>query len=137
MDTAIQSQLEYLGLFSEEPIPPSARNSADVLQHLLETRLAMQPKDKDMIVMLHELDFTRADGRSGRITSSLIVHGEDHLRTAMAKTVGLPLGIAAILILEKKIRLTGVHIPIVPEIYNPVMELLAQQDIRFTETGSL
>ena len=136
MDDAVAPQLEYLGLFSQEAIPAAARSSADALQHLLETRLSMSPQDKDMIVMLHELDFTRADGRPGRITSSLIVHGEDHLQTAMAKTVGLPLGIAAILILEKKIRLTGVHIPILPEIYNPVMEQLAQQDIRFTETVS-
>jgi len=51
----------------------------------------------------------------------------------MAKTVGLPLGIAALLILEGKIRLTGLHIPILPEIYTPVLEELARQGIRFEE----
>jgi len=135
VDDPIRPQLEYLGLFSEEPIPSSAHTSADVLQHLLETRLAMRPGDKDMIVMLHEIGYTTAavPGVTRKITSSLVVHGEDHLRTAMAKTVGLPLGIAAISILEGKIKLTGLHIPISPEIYTPVMDELALQGIRFIE----
>jgi len=126
--------LEYLGLFSEAPIPASAHTSADVLQHLLETRLAMRPGDKDMIVMLHEIGYTDADGRPGTTTSSLVVHGEDHLHTAMAKTVGLPLGIAAVLILEEKITLTGLHIPLLPEIYAPVMQELGHHAILFMET---
>jgi len=138
VDDSIRSQLEYLGLFSDEPIPPSAHTSADVLQYLLETRLAMRPGDRDMIVMLHEIAYTTAasPGVTRRITSSLVVHGEDHLRTAMAKTVGLPLGIAAVSILEGKIKLTGLHIPISPGIYTPVMEELALQGIRFVEEGS-
>jgi len=132
----IRPQLEYLGLFSDEPIPSSAHTSADVLQYLLETRLAMRPGDRDMIVMLHEIAYTTAASSSSatrKIASSLVVHGEDHRRTAMAKTVGLPLGIAAVLILDGKIRLTGLHIPISPEIYTPVMEELALHDIRFVE----
>jgi saccharopine dehydrogenase (NADP+, L-glutamate forming) len=107
-----------------------------VLQYLLETRLAMRPGDRDMIVMLHEIAYTTAASSSSatrKIASSLVVHGEDHRRTAMAKTVGLPLGIAAVLILDGKIRLTGLHIPISPEIYTPVMEELALHDIRFVE----
>ncbi|MDO6434504.1 saccharopine dehydrogenase C-terminal domain-containing protein [Flavitalea sp. BT771] len=129
-------QLEYLGLFDNTPIPVSARTSADVLQYLLETRLAMAPGDKDMIVMLHELAYTDAEGRPAATSSSLVVHGEDHLRTAMAKTVGLPLGIAAVLILDGKIKLRGLHIPILPEIYTPVMEDLARQGIHFKDEHS-
>jgi len=134
-DEQVLPQLEYLGLFSEEQIPATAHTSADVLQHLLETRLAMRPGDRDMIVMLHEIAYTTAasPGATRKITSSLVVHGEDHLRTAMAKTVGLPLGIAAVAILEGKINLTGLHIPIPPGIYTPVMEELALQGIRFVE----
>ncbi len=70
---------------------------------------------------------------SNTITSTLIVKGEDQLRTAMAKTVGLPLGIAAKLILEGKIQLTGLHIPILAQIYEPVLEELEQQGIIFFE----
>ena len=135
VDDINRQQLEYLGLFSDEPIPATSRTSADVLQYLLETRLAMRPGDKDMIVMLHEIAYTPASSptQTREVASSLVVHGEDHLRTAMAKTVGLPLGIAAILILEGKISLTGLHIPILPEIYTPVLEELARQGIRFVE----
>jgi saccharopine dehydrogenase-like NADP-dependent oxidoreductase len=136
VDETNRRQLEYLGFFKEEKIPGAAHTSADVLQNLLETRLAMAPADKDMIVMLHEIGYTDADKVAHEVTSSLIVHGEDHLRTAMAKTVGLPLGIAAVLILEGKISITGLHIPILPEIFTPVLSALEGQDIRFTESGS-
>jgi len=128
-------QLEFLGLFDQTPIPSATPwTSADVLQYLLETRLAMQPDDKDMIVMLHEIEFENAAGTRKEIHSRLIVHGEDSLRTAMAKTVGLPLGIAAVLLLEGKIGLQGLHIPILPAIYEPVLRELALEGIRFEET---
>jgi len=122
----------FLGLFDEMPVPVSAKTAADILQYLLETKLMMHPHDRDMIVMLHELEYTIGNVNSA-ISSSLIVKGEDSVRTAMAKTVGLPLGIAAKLILDNKINLTGLHIPILPEIYDPVMEELARYDIRFVE----
>ena len=128
-----KSPLEFLGLFDELPLPSRAKNSADILQYLLEAKLAMQPADKDMIVMLHELEYTIHTRKYG-IRSSLVVEGADHLRTAMAKTVGLPLGIAAKLILEGKIGLKGLHRPILPEIYIPVMEELASHGVQFTET---
>jgi saccharopine dehydrogenase-like NADP-dependent oxidoreductase len=124
---------EFLGLFDDEPVPPQAQTSADILQHLLETRLAMRPADKDMIAMIHEIGYTR-DGAAYTAQSSLIIEGEDSLHTAMARTVGLPLGIAAILVLDGRISLTGVHIPILPLIYEPVMEELERQGIRFIHT---
>ena len=85
-----------------------------------------------MIVMLHEMEY-EINGDKKEIKSSLIVKGKDQLHTAMAQTVGLPLGIAAKLILQDKITLTGLHIPIVPEIYEPVLEELAQNGIKFYE----
>ena len=125
--------LEFLGLFEPLPIPPQAQTAADILQFLLETRLAMQPQDKDMIVMQHEIGFKR-EGKHWLEKSTLIVKGEDHWHTAMARTVGLPLGIAAKLLLEGKIPLRGLHIPILPELYIPVLQELEQQGIRFEET---
>jgi saccharopine dehydrogenase-like NADP-dependent oxidoreductase len=127
--------LEFLGFFEPTAVPPQAHTSADILQFLLETRLAMQPRDKDMIVMQHEIGFTRGAQRHLE-TSTLIVKGEDSLHTAMARTVGLPLGIAAKLVLEGKIRLSGLHIPILPELYDPVLRELEQQGIRFDNTLS-
>jgi saccharopine dehydrogenase-like NADP-dependent oxidoreductase len=124
---------EWLGLFDQTLVPSIARSSADVLQHLLETRLAMSPQDRDMIVMQHEITY-KSSGRSHTEKSTLIVKGEDSSHTAMARTVGLPLGIAARLILEGRIGLTGLHIPILPEIYEPVLSELEQLGIRFTHT---
>lgn len=128
-----RSLLEFLGLFDEAAAPATATTSADILQYLLETKLAMQPTDKDMIVMLHEFVY-ELNGEHKQLQSSLVVKGEDHVHTAMAKTVGLPLGIAAKIILNGTLTLTGLHIPIVKEIYEPVLEELEHEHVVFKET---
>jgi saccharopine dehydrogenase-like NADP-dependent oxidoreductase len=123
---------ESLGLFDDLPVPGNIHTSADILQYLLETKLVMEPTDKDMIVMIHELGYV-VDGFRLQKKSMLIVKGENSLQTAMAKTVGLPLGIAAKLLLTGKITTTGLQIPILPEIYLPVLEELHAQGIIFRE----
>jgi saccharopine dehydrogenase-like NADP-dependent oxidoreductase len=136
VNAANKEMLEFLGLFEGSPIPAEARSSADVLQYLLETRLAMHPADKDMIVMQHEISFITPAGATRKEQSTLVVKGEDNLNTAMARTVGLPLGIAAKLLLEGKITLRGLHIPIVPELYVPILRELEQEGIFFERTIS-
>ncbi|HEX3023761.1 MAG TPA: saccharopine dehydrogenase C-terminal domain-containing protein [Chitinophagaceae bacterium] len=126
-------QLKYFGLFDDELINANECSAADVLQILLEKKLVLQKTDKDMIVMLHEFEY-EVDGKQKTINSSLIVKGDDSLRTAMAKTVGLPLGIAAKLILEQKITEAGLHIPVVPNIYEPVLNELQKFEIKFIES---
>ncbi|MBC7688494.1 MAG: saccharopine dehydrogenase NADP-binding domain-containing protein [Aquabacterium sp.] len=132
VNTSNKSLLGFLGIFDKGPVPTTAKTSADILQYLVETKLAMHPHDKDMIVMLHEIEFILS-GVTKKIESSLVVKGEDNLRTAMAKTVGLPLGIAAKLILNGTIQLTGLQIPTVKEIYEPVLKVLETGGIRFME----
>lgn len=124
--------LEYLGLFDEAMVPATAKTSAAILQFLLETKLKMEPADKDMIVMLHEFEY-ELEGINHHLKSCLVVKGENSLRTAMAKTVGLPLGIAAGLILNDVIKLKGLHIPTAKEIYLPVLKELENEGIQFTE----
>ena len=124
--------LEFLGLFTDEMVPRWVKKSADILQYLLETKLGMQPTDKDMIVMLHQLEYMLA-GKLIKLESSLVVKGEDNLRTAMAKTVGLPLGIAAKLILNGGINMVGLYLPIIKEIYEPILIELEQAGIIFKE----
>ena len=133
VNTENESMLQYLGIFDEALVPATAKTSADILQFLLETKLKMQPADKDMIVMLHEFEY-ELEGKNKNLKSCLIVKGEDSLRTAMAKTVGLPLGIAAKLILNETIKLKGLHIPTAKEIYEPVLQELDTAGIKFTET---
>lgn len=126
-------QLFFLGLDDHDTIVNKGFCSpADILQFAVEKKLALRPYDKDMIVMLHEIGYEKNGRRSG-IKSSLVVKGENNLRTAMAKTVGLPLGIAAKLILNGKIKLTGLHIPTTKEIYHPVLEELEKHGVQFSE----
>ncbi|HEY0041330.1 MAG TPA: saccharopine dehydrogenase C-terminal domain-containing protein [Flavisolibacter sp.] len=126
-------QLFYLGMDDEETkVDLGQCSAADVLQFSLEKKLMLQPQDKDMVVMLHEISFVK-EGIDYKATSSFILHGEDNRRTAMAKTVGLPLAIAAKLILNDKLSLKGLHIPINKEIYEAVLPELAQHGIEFTE----
>ena len=126
-------QLFFLGMDdSETIINKGTCSAADVLQLALEKKLALRPDDKDMIVMLHEIEYEIAE-KKFEIRSSLVVKGDDHIHTAMAKTVGLPLGIAAKLILNGKINLKGVQIPTKKEIYEPVLNELAMLGIKFNE----
>lgn len=126
-------QLFYLGMDDDETKVDKGRCApADLLQFALEKKLALQAGDKDMVVMLHEIEY-ELEEKKYKATSSFVLKGENDHHTAMAKTVGLPLGIAAKLILNGALQMTGLHIPIVPEIYEPVMKELKQFGIEFRE----
>jgi saccharopine dehydrogenase-like NADP-dependent oxidoreductase len=107
-------------------------SAADVLQFSLERKLALAQQDTDMIVMMHEVEYEK-EGKHHSITSTLIVKGDDSIHTAMSKTVGLPLGIAAKLILQGQLPITGLHIPVIAEIYEPVLKELEKNGIVFKE----
>jgi saccharopine dehydrogenase-like NADP-dependent oxidoreductase len=126
-------QLFYLGLDDDETkVNMGKCSAADILQFAVEKYLGLKPDDKDMIVMLHEIEYELA-GVKAEISSSLIVKGENSVQTAMAKTVGLPLGIAAKMILNGTIKQTGLQIPTSREIYAPVLKELEQLGIKFIE----
>lgn len=126
-------QLFYLGLDDETLINKGICSAADVLQFIVERKLALHPDDKDMIVMMHELEYTIGTKKYYQ-QSRLVVKGEDSVHTAMAKTVGLPLGIAAKLLLEGRIKERGLHIPTASGIYKPVLRELENHGIIFHES---
>ncbi len=128
-----KKQLVFLGLHEQQLIGKGRCSAADIFQAILEEKLALQPTDKDMIVMLHEVEY-EVNGCKEKNHSSLIVKGENSQLTAMAKTVGLPLGIAAHLLLKGELAVRGLHIPVIPEIYEPVLAELKEEGICFTET---
>jgi saccharopine dehydrogenase (NADP+, L-glutamate forming) len=133
-EPTILELFQFLGMNDfETKLPMSMGSSADILQFILENKLALKPGEKDMVVMLHEIEYSIGE-KMHKVESSLVTLGVDDQRTAMAKTVGLPLGIAAVLILEGKILDKGLHIPIKPSIYEPVLIELAKESIQFTET---
>jgi hypothetical protein len=135
VDASNRNLYNQLGLFEKDPLPADAATSAKILQKLVEKNWEMKENDHDMIIMLHEFEY-ELNHRAFLLRSQLIVKGENALNTAMAKTVGLPLGIAAKLILENKISLYGLYIPIVREIYEPVLKELEKEGICFQETIS-
>jgi saccharopine dehydrogenase-like NADP-dependent oxidoreductase len=128
-----KKRLDFLGLNDNDTIINKGKiSAADGLQFALEKKLLLAPTDKDMIVMQHEIEYELA-AEKYQIISSLVVYGKDNIHTAMAKTVGLPLGIAAKLILNGSINLSGLHLPIIKEIYEPVLKELAGTGIVFSE----
>ncbi|OJJ16078.1 saccharopine dehydrogenase [marine bacterium AO1-C] len=128
-DPALQ-KIVWTGLLDDELIPING-SPAVILQHLLEQKWKLAEQDKDMIVMQHQFEYL-LKGESLTIYSDLVVKGDDQ-HTAMAKTVGLPLAIAAKLILLKKIQVRGVCIPTHQNIYEPVMAELLQLGVEFRE----
>jgi saccharopine dehydrogenase-like NADP-dependent oxidoreductase len=122
-------QLFYLGLDASTQINQGKMTAAEILQWVLERKLALQPGDRDMIVMLHEIGYTLA-GKQHMKRSHLVVKGDDAVHTAMAKTVGLPLGIAAKLVVQGKMA-PGVCIPVTRDIYARVLPELEREGIIF------
>jgi saccharopine dehydrogenase (NADP+, L-glutamate forming) len=54
----------------------------------------------------------------------------------MSRLVGLPLGIFVKLLMQGKISTTGVNIPTMPEVYEPVMAELEEYGVKFMEEES-
>lgn len=126
-------QLFFLGMDDQDTlINKGTCSAADVLQLSLEKKLALNETDQDRVVMLHEIEFSR-NGEQHKWTSTLVLDGRDHLHTAMARTVGLPLGVATKLILEGKLTARGLRIPITADIYEPVLAELQKEGIVFNE----
>ena len=125
-------KIQWLGFFGNDPLAKTTGSPAAILQEILEKNWKLYPEDKDMIVMQHLFEIKSSEGIK-EIRSSLVCIGEDSSYTAMAKTVGLPLAIAVDLFLDGKINLTGLHVPVLPEIYNPILAALKSHGISFRE----
>ena len=132
LDSPTMERLRWLGIFDDTNVGIPNATPAQILQRIMEQKLGLKPEDHDMIVMLHKFDFT-LNGKRKQIQSSLCVEGDDPVYTAMAKTVGLPVAIAATLILQNQISIKGVVIPIHKEIYEPVLKELENFGIHLKE----
>ncbi len=127
-------KLEWLGFFSDEPLNADRITPFDCFGRLLLDRLSYQPDETDMIVQHHEFSAAFPDAATEHITSTLVQEGESGGESAMSRTVGLPAGIGARLVLEGKITATGVVRPVIQEIYDPVLDELEGLGIRFQES---
>ena len=132
LDFPTFEKLQWLGLFESNPLPITDGTPAQLLQAILEVHWSLQPADRDLIVMQHQFDIQTQAGIK-KVISSLVEEGQDGVYTAMAKTVGLPLAIAVDLFLKGEISLRGLQLPVVPELYLPILEALEKEGIRFEE----
>ena len=133
MGLAVFRRLEWLGLFSDEPLPLQKGSALDVIGAQMTRRLAYAAGERDMIVLQHEFIASYPGSGKERIISTLIDFGIPGGDSSMARTVGLPAAIGTKLILEGKIKETGVHIPVGPAIYQPILAELKTLDIAFKE----
>ena len=127
-DADALDRMAWVGLFSDRKLPEE-ETCLDLLSHLLQEKLVYKPGQRDMIVLLHEFVARFDDGRTQKIRSTLVDYGHADGDSAMSRTVSLPCAIATRLVLEGKIDLVGVHIPVKPELYNPILDELATLDI--------
>ncbi|MGD8243735.1 MAG: saccharopine dehydrogenase C-terminal domain-containing protein [Anaerolineae bacterium] len=133
-NSGLMLTLQWLGLLDDEPVP--ARTTLlDVLADRMLEKMPYGQDERDMIILVHEFQATYP-GREEAIRSTLVDFGVPGGDTAMARTVGLPAGVGARMILEGEIDLPGVHIPVAPQIYAPVLKELEDLRIAFEETVS-
>ena len=132
VNSKVIKNLHWLGLFSRKKIGIKDATPAFILENLLRDKWKLDPSDKDMILMQHEFKY-ELDGKVKRLFSTLKMVGEDADNTAMSKLVGLPLAIFVKNIMLGKIRTTGVNIPVMKEVYGPVLAELKEMNIEFKD----
>ena len=126
--------LHWLGMFSRRPIGHDSISPLDALGEIMREKLSYHPGERDMVVLFHEFKaWFEEDGHYECLTSSLVDFGVRYGDSSMSRTVSLPAAIAARLILEGKITRRGVLRPVFPEIYNPVLDELANLNIVCSE----
>lgn len=132
-DDIIWDKFLELDIFSKNKMVGLAKATpAQILQKILKDSWTLDKNDKDMIVMYHKFGYI-LNGKKHQIDSTMVTKGEDQTYTAMAKTVGLPVAIGTLDILNGKIKTPGVQIPISKEVYDPILEELKEFGIEFHE----
>ena len=136
-DDIMWEKLEELDLFSAtKTITRANATPAQALQQILEESWTLKDNEKDMIVMYHKFGY-ELEGKKKQLDANMVVLGENRTHTAMAKTVGLPVAMATLNILNRKITSPGVQIPITKEVYGPILSELEKYGIKFNEFQAL
>ena len=126
-------KMDWLGLFSEKLLPLEKCSVFDMFAHILQEKLVYGEGEVDLLVQHHEFIAEYAGNKKEKITSTMVDTGIPNGDSSMARTVSLPAAIATKLIANETIKLTGVHIPVIPEIYNPVLTELETMDIKLID----
>jgi saccharopine dehydrogenase-like NADP-dependent oxidoreductase len=132
-DADVLARLEWAGLLSDRRLPERRAAPLDLFVGRLAKLMAYRPGERDMVVMEHRAEAAFPDGHTEEISSTLVATGEPWGQSAMARAVSLPAAIAARLVLEGAVEATGVQIPLLPDIYRPVLAELESLGLSFRE----
>ncbi|MCK9423739.1 MAG: saccharopine dehydrogenase NADP-binding domain-containing protein [Bacteroidales bacterium] len=136
-DTHAIKALEWLGLFENKSMGRKEDSTFEVVSDLMIEKMALGQTERDMVVMQHTFLAAYPDGKKEVIRSRMLDFGTLSTDTSIARTVALPAAIGVELILNGQIKVKGVHVPVVPEIYNPVLDQLETLGIKMTEEYGL
>jgi saccharopine dehydrogenase-like NADP-dependent oxidoreductase len=129
--------IEWLGLFGNKPMNRKEDSMYEITSDLMIEKMMITEKDRDMVAMMHIFRASCPDGRSEIIKSRMLDFGSLKTDTAIARTVALPAAIAVEMILKQEIKVKGVHIPVIADIYNPVLDNLEKLHIKMIEEYGL
>ena len=136
-DDELFHKFKWLGIFdNDQPIGLKNASPAQLLEKILVDKWVLEENDKDMLVMYHDFEYS-ISGTKHKIISSMVNIGENQVFTAMSNTVGLPVAICGKMILNGTLTLKGVQIPVMKEVYDPILSELENYGITFTEKHSI
>ena len=131
-ESVILNKFEWLGFFDDTPVPIKKGGAVDLLTAIMLDKMSYEEGERDLLVLHHQF-IAEYPNKTQKITSTMIDYGIPYSDSSMARTVSLPAAIGVHMILEGKIKLTGVYMPILPDIYNPVLQELENLDIKIVE----
>jgi saccharopine dehydrogenase (NADP+, L-glutamate forming) len=135
-DSFILNNFEWLGLFSDDPLPVLKGGALDILAAHMEKKMPYESGERDMIILYHNFVAEYSDGKREEITSTLIDYGIPHGDSSMSRTVSLPAAVGSRLILEGRFDMPGVWVPVIPELYNPMLDELETLGIKCKEAST-
>jgi saccharopine dehydrogenase-like NADP-dependent oxidoreductase len=136
-DSRPVAAMEWIGLFSNEPMNRKEDSPFEIVSDLMIAKMMIQPEERDMVVMQHTFTASYADGKKEVLKSRMLDFGTLKTDTSIARTVALPAACGVQMILEGKITEKGVHIPVLPDIYNPILDQLETMNIKMVEEYGL
>ncbi len=131
-ESVILKKFEWLGFFDDTPVPIKKGGAVDVLTAIMLDKMSYEEGERDLLVLHHQF-IAKYKDETQKITSTMIDYGIPNGDSSMARTVSLPAAIGVHMILEGEIDVKGVHMPILPDIYNPVLQELENLDIKVVE----
>lgn len=137
IDSPVLDAFEWLGLFSGVSMDRQEDSPFEVVSDLMLSKMMVGEKERDMVVMQHTFLASYPDGKKEVIKSRMLDFGSLETDTSIARTVALPAAVGVRMILEGEIHVKGVHIPVIPEIYNPILDALEHMNIKMIEEYGL